>query len=346
MGNFHCIPSDCATVHWREYLSPSVRYRYSGEDWVYIEGADDFKIERPLGQCDTAYRVTGRSPTNGLANCGVSWQIDPTPAYPWTINTTGRVIGLEYVETETRTEYASYPNGRCNTSEIIGETPFCFAYLKWEGQTDISKGGLSYFYGTWIEEFENDNPQTMHQIDSIERIDGLPDDCGTCVLTIYKDEKIILEKGHAQCPEVEILPCRLSEVNKELKIEKQPFLERIEVIPYAYQNFGINLFRKDIPDECLNILKNTVAQIVPLPGGIPTPHNGPIDQDFTYGFVQQICSHPGCPPPEYTVVCDCCEECPDGTCAVECGDHICCYNTLTGKAVQQIDKNNYCGDEN
>jgi hypothetical protein len=48
-------------------------------------------------------------------------------------------------------------------------------------------------------------------------------------------------------------------------------------------------------------------------------------------------SPPGCPPPLVKLECcpetGCPEECPPGTCAVLCGDHICCYNK-NGKAVK------------
>ena len=40
------------------------------------------------------------------------------------------------------------------------------------------------------------------------------------------------------------------------KVEKLPYLERLEVVPFAYQNFGFSLYQADIPDECLNIYLN------------------------------------------------------------------------------------------
>ena len=51
MGNFHCIPSTCARVVWREYLSPVVRWRYPGEEWKEIE-ADDYQIDDQKPQFD------------------------------------------------------------------------------------------------------------------------------------------------------------------------------------------------------------------------------------------------------------------------------------------------------
>ena len=77
-----------------------------------------------------------------------------------------------------------------------------------------------------------------------------------------------------------------------------------------------------------------LQETVPLPGAVNP-----------YVFIAQISSAPNCPPPEYTVICDCamCESCPDGTCPVECNGHICCYDTTTGVAVKEIPIDEYCG---
>ncbi|NJL53498.1 MAG: hypothetical protein HC930_17430 [Hydrococcus sp. SU_1_0] len=81
MGNFHCISSDCATVHYREYLPPKIRWQYGNEPSQEIEG-DDYSLTQALGQCSVAYEVKGRAATNGLTYCGSGLQIDPTPTIP------------------------------------------------------------------------------------------------------------------------------------------------------------------------------------------------------------------------------------------------------------------------
>lgn len=49
MGNFHCIPSSCAEVNYREYEASKIRWRYGNEPWQQIIGADDYstKIIKP-----------------------------------------------------------------------------------------------------------------------------------------------------------------------------------------------------------------------------------------------------------------------------------------------------------
>ena len=92
-----------------------------------------------------------------------------------------------------------------------------------------------------------------------------------------------------------------------------------------------------MPKECLDIYITVTTVPTDLNDFIPTP--GVINP---YNFIAQICSVPGCPPPEYQVICNCdCESCPDGTCAVECDGQICCYDT-DGIAIKSIAIDDYC----
>jgi hypothetical protein len=161
-----------------------------------------------------------------------------------------------------------------------------------------------------------------------------------CQFKVFKNGQTIYNETRSTCPEVQKISCTLSEQNKAVKVNKLPYLERVEVVPYAYLNFGLNVFQAAIPSNCLNIYNNLTTTIIPLFNGFPTPSNS---SQANYNFVDQICSYPGCPPPQFDVICDCqCQSCPGDTCPIECGDHICCYNDY-GVSVQTIPKANYCG---
>lgn len=344
MGNFHCIPSTCATVVYREYLPPAVRYRYGNDDWTVIEGGDNFTIDRPPGQCDTNYEVKGRTARNGLSYCGVSWQTDPTPVIDWRIITTGKVIGLKTIAQAPRKKFGIRANGRCNTSNVVGTTKQLFAYLQWENQTSPSQGGIIYFDESFKGLFD---AKQLIIIDSIRRLDGGDDNCANCEFTVTKQGQVVHSESRSECPQAEILPCRLSDQFKEIKIEKEAYLQRIEIRNQSIET--IYLPPSDIPlidtnqldNECLNIYNTYVLAPPSLSNFVPIP--GVINP---YQFIAQICSASGCPPPQYDVICDCdCQSCPDNTCPVECDDHICCYDA-TGKAVLAIPRNEYCGAEN
>ncbi len=94
-----------------------------------------------------------------------------------------------------------------------------------------------------------------------------------------------------------------------------------------------------IPSNCLNVYNNAIFVIPPPIDALKDPDAVPFDS-----FVDQICSAPGCPPPEYQVLCDSCdcENCPPGTRAVTCNGVVCCYGS-DGKAVKEIAPEDYCG---
>jgi hypothetical protein len=107
---------------------------------------------------------------------------------------------------------------------------------------------------------------------------------------------------------VQLVPASLATDTKSIAIQKAANLERLEI-----NNTGI-------PPECLNLY------II----------------GTTTDFKAQICSSPGNPPPIYDVVCCApCDFCPAGTCPVECGGQICCYDS-NGISVQSIALANYC----
>lgn len=336
VGNWYCVPSSCGRVVYREYLPPVVRWRYPGEAWQEIEG-DDFTIVEELDlSLNTNYQIIAHTPltvTNGQQQ---QWNTTDT-VYSSQIQANGiEDWYLKIFWNKTNSFYYRYPptayfscfseNGNQAPSASQRSATFDLVY-KTQG-TWITKR-LATTNALWLIRIEPVNPNLRKTI---------------CNLTITNNGQIVYEETRSVCPEVEQLPCRLSDEIKQITIEKIPYLERIEVIDYAYQNFGLNVLRRDIPNECLNIYNNLTTSIIPLPGGIPTPSNNPIDQDYDYGFIQQICSASNCPPPAYQVICDCnCESCPKDTCPVECGDHICCYDD-NGIAVKSIPIDNYCGD--
>jgi hypothetical protein len=344
MGNWHCISSGCAKVVYREYEPPKIRWRYGQEPWQEIAG-DDYSATQELGKCNVSYIVKGKSAINGLGYCGASWQTDPSPVNSWTINTTGAVLGLKRKQDSLRNKYQTNPNGTCG-SQIIGTTWQWFSYLAWVGQTNINSGGIIYFDEKWIGNFDSQPAgKEVVKIDSIKRADGLPDNCGNYIFKIFKNGQIVYTEARATAPEVEKIPCRLSTIEKQIKIEKLPYLEKVEVVPFQYSAYKLPgvpapiVEASKIPPECLNIYNNAIY-VIPPSGQSLNPNSIPFDS-----FIAQICSAPGCPPPEYQVICDCnnCQSCPDGTCPVECDGQVCCYGS-DGVSVQAITLADYCGE--
>lgn len=332
MGNSHCISSSCATVHYRKYEPPKIRWRYENEPWQEIIGADNYSLEQPKGQCcDLIYRV---EVTTYLV------RFDRNPSYtpvkfsyiregtnyasPPIIY--GRVLGLEYNNTQKRI------NGVSRT--------FFINWMSCSGVQRNSQISSNSDITGW------DDSRTS--ITSITVVGSRLDNCGGCVFKVLKNEQTVYTETRAVCPEVQKIPCQLSTVNKQIEIKKLPFLEKVEVVPYQYSAYklpgiGAPINQADpIPSQCLNVYNNAIYVIPPDPDAVKYPNAEPFNS-----FIAQICSASGCPPPEYEVICDCitCESCPNGTCPVECDGQICCYDTATGKAVQTIALANYCGGQ-
>ncbi|MEL6494098.1 MAG: hypothetical protein AAFQ41_03115 [Cyanobacteria bacterium J06623_7] len=331
MGIFHCVPSGCAEVRYQPYelVEPKLlRYRYPGESWVEIE-ADDYQINdyRSSSATISVDSVTFKH----VVGTGPNRRVFPNSFF---LGTGGRFIQFTYKQ-----------------PFVGGFSKVCVKYVDvFDGQTYENCRSSPSSGSVWEEGGALDVEVVTETIQAPN----------VCVFLVYRDGNLVYQRRHNACPEVEVLneggnsnpvtttedgaKCQLSDRIKVIEIEKLPFLERVEVTDFDYQNFGANVFRADIPDNCLVVRKNGVAAITPLPGGIPTPSNSAIGQNFTYGFIQQICSDEGCPPPLYEVVCDCdSEECPAGTCPVICGDTVCCYNSGTGISIDSIPLENYGG---
>ncbi len=300
MGNFHCIPEGCGRVVYREYLPSVVRWRYPGEQWQEIEG-DDYSIDERPAQC-----------------CG-SWDITVEYYVP------GCNRALDYSGTRT----VRIPYGKYRRLEYQLDNPFVrtqIAVIYWDCRQNKEKsisvwsstGKSSILPNCGDPTAIHDQPGSTYQLVSAVRVDAGQETCTECTFTVYKNQEVVHSEQRENCPQGEILPCRLSDEVKEIKIEKEAYLQRIEVRNESIDVVSVSpldaplIFTSQLPTDCLNIYKTAtlappiLSEYVPVPGVINP-----------YQFIQQICSAPGCPPPEYQVICDCeCESCPDGTCPV------------------------------
>jgi hypothetical protein len=165
-----------------------------------------------------------------------------------------------------------------------------------------------------------------------------------CRFKIFRQGVEVRQEVRATCPEVQVIPCSLDPTGiKSFKITKDRFISRVDVTNKSVTQVFLPpsntpVFEiKDLPPECLNVYVASVVAPPFVASNLPSP-------GFElWDFKAQICSMVGCPPPTYEVLCeDCCESCPDGTCALECDGKICCYNDY-GLSVREIELTNYCG---
>lgn len=340
MGNFHCVPSGCAEVVYQEYLPPKVRWRYPGEAWQEIIGANNYSTEIISDlSLNTSYRYYFRSiPTANLSTG--TWGAETPSSSGFNAN------GINNWHLRARwrqTDYYRYPpeakfftgesTPYSNLSTSDRQASYYLRYTDNLGQ--LIERSLGTSTGIWVTKIEAVDPTKRKN---------------NCLFKIFKNGSIVHQETRSVCPEVEKIPCSLSSEVKTIEIKKLPYLERVDVVPYEYATYRQSGFSSapipivqanDIPDECLNIYKNAIYVIPPPEEALKDPNSIPFDS-----LVQQICSSPGCPPPEYQVLCDSCGciSCPDKTHPVTCDDVVCCYGD-DGKPVLEIPISNYCGGD-
>ncbi len=325
---------------YQEYEPPKIRYRYPGEDWQELI-ADNYELEQPfVPGAEQLHRnvikakaicISRFPPINSLPAIYEAGELFDV-IVPATLVNRGAVASEcssngDLTYWRVNYNYTSIGSGNvCNRLPTVG-------IFRWAEDTSKT---ISTQYSTTIA--PGASKIINFQIERDESYAPLTCNNSNCFFKVYYQGELIYEEDRVDCPEVEIIPCKLSEEYKEIDIDKIPYLERVEVTEYAYQNFGFGVYQGNIPVECLNIYKNTTATIIPISDIIPVSTNSP---QSAYGFIGQICSYPGCPPPKYDVVCQDCELCPEETCPVQCGDKICCYDQ-DGVAVKEIALEDYC----
>ena len=343
-GNWFCVPDGCARVSYRPYLPPGIRYRYPGEDWVSVDG-DDYSLKKTYDfgnsgfyvYADATVQVQSSNPNFKYNGYGCNDTI--------TIRSRVTISGGEILDYELN-DFVERDQVQLKLTTNLGIDFVEFQYPDSNGNFPSYLNRFSVPYIGDCSEPEDPTSASSVGVKDVrnirfEGISGNQPEIKSCTLTITKDGQVVYQETRDICPEVEReQTCKLSDTWQEIKVEKTNYLERVEVVPYEYKNFALGVYQGKIPEQCLNIYKNTTATIIPQFEGIPTPSNS---AESTYGFIQQICSAPGCPPPEYIVTCDCdCQSCPDNTCAVFCDNHVCCADKLTGKTVIQIPLEDYC----
>lgn len=365
MSLFNCIPNDCARVVWQKYEKGSgLRYRYSGEDWVYING-EDYSIDESKTLPHDFYRIYATATIQRKARAGYYadrqheiyniYQCGDQAELRATANVAG--IILDYYFNPSVEEQSVILNVLRNFNGYQVTQEVYFDYIDSNG----NKINNSPAYLSGCETIPETDNQTLNRIgistpSSLRFVNSNNQEIEPtfqCIFTVFKNNEIIHAETREECPEVEILEsgCKLSDKHEEIVIEKFSYLERVDVVDKYYQvytglinpgEYGLFVVAQDIPDNCLNIYNLSVSTIVPI-GSIPFSLTNTPQKEFEYKLIAQICSDPDCPAPKFKVICDCdCQPCPDGTCAIICDDHVCCNDPTTGKNITSIPIDEYC----
>ena len=378
MGKFHCVESDCATVWVKKrekeekLIGDAVEFAYN--NYFYYAEADSFTYEDDIGQVcyweDQEHIKqniidANENPIPGnYMSSHLPWDCVPTGSYQG-----GRIDTYpngRLRSSASRPRYAN--NGR---ARLIDYSP---NNVVWEGDLTNAHAFLSRYYPEGkgnicdlnvIRDCHISQILTGLECDwlSFEMMERSPPKQYTLTFHNYRG-RVYHKAGTSYSPrspyQTDIFdrnmpvltgtnrPKYIGLVNprkitipakwEKYELKKLSYLEVVEVVAHAYnfdfQNYFLNGSpeRVEIPKHCLNIYRSPTN-----PSTTPPLFN--IFRDKPE-FVTQFCSNdPGTlTPPEYYVVCNCDPQCPPGTCAVQCGDRICCYDN-DGVAVTSIQIN-------
>ncbi len=227
MGNWHCVPSSCAEVFYTEFKQAPLRWRYPGEDWNEIDG-DDYSLTKREHQCPVRYNLKYQTiDQGGILDTNKTYDTGGVtgPIYAWGLS---RVFENQ-ISLGIKQDYCGI-----NSNPQCGSTR---AYRKWfyhrGGRLDINGNTLPPG-NTVGYSFLNLNNGWGFKLFDLRPGNGQLDNCGDCTFKVFKNGQVIYTEVRTDCPDVEKLPCKLEEKNKRIEIKKLPFIERVEVVPYAY----------------------------------------------------------------------------------------------------------------
>ncbi len=317
MGNFHCISAPCSDIIYQKYLPPIFRYRYPGEDWQVVKGANDWSFEEKTECLGIPHQLH-------YSRIDVKFNDDATDC--WEIGTTQLAPRKDWIY-HTETPHTNFEIWVDNTFIQSFEDPYDM--VGWRLKTCVYVWWDIYYHRPNGDRYLLLRIKAFGiQIDYWGVKPGWEDRCvNRCTFKALNNSVILHEETRDVCPEVEYNECRLDSQVHKVTVKKEKWSSKIQVVN-NYSDFDfltefLKFWHGYIPTHCIEIWKTPVLDFwdFGVPDGNPTI--------FTehYKFIGQYCSSEGCPPPEYSVACnDDCESCPPNTCEVICDGHRCCYN--------------------
>lgn len=177
---------------------PIIEWQYPGEDKQRILGADNYLVQQEQGKCPVPYKF--------------KFRYKPLPSSDW-----------RYGETNATNLYPPFENMFIRSDDrTFGEDPKGFPTLTVRFENYYVYGGNGR-YNVFFElthsladgrrvtsqpiAFESTawNVEHVTEFLGMERLDGLPDNCGGCTFTVTKNGVTVYQKTTPQCPTVNVV---------------------------------------------------------------------------------------------------------------------------------------------
>lgn len=179
-------PSDSKTI---------IEWQYPDEEKNRIIGADDYKVEQEQGKCPVFYHVFGTyySKNHSQGGCNLtaffrtasSVRGDHVLSYLPQIGDSNRwVLSLTTGEMRfNNISFFEYEN------KNLTNKPGTYGIINYTNTACRNTTGFGYGFNLIVT--------------NIVRVDGQPDDCGNCILTISKNGQTVYQRSEPVCPIVE-----------------------------------------------------------------------------------------------------------------------------------------------
>ena len=329
----YCKDAGKAVINYRSYSEGIIRYRYPSQNWQEING-DSYEIINNTGseQQIPRYRVfltakvIGRYPPDlkkpAIFNDGDIVSLRSSNPFYGIIknsvvfNIDGRKrVNFKSINRTASTGSAQYENTTCYIQDSVSTI---------QSNESAYKKGFLYDYNS-TNTYAGITDVTISHV-SEEVNDAFPPlvcspKNSNCIFKVFNCEGKVTEIVRPECPEVEQIEPELGE-EKSITVSPIPKNHYIEVNNFAYSissGTSKSASKISIPPHCLNIYK--------VDGTFFNPVAKSNNDEHPLKLIAQVCSAKCSPPPQVNVICLPPDKCPPGTCEVQCGNHVCCYNS-------------------
>lgn len=325
-----------AKINIRPYLAPRLEYQYPGESkqTIFSNGGELSYELKEIYPDGTKFYVFGIYTSKSISHCNQQQLF----------RSVGSVKSPFSVSSDPNQYNELFVQGSDGVQRALRRISQSLYDSKYRGFV----AGTSIIYRHPGNDCPNVNRSYGHspvEGFSVPENNNITGECQFRITETFDDgsTKIRHQETRDICPTVQQFDCELGDV-KTITIKLDSFEALFASDGSNFDNplvefFDINSeivnYFSGNPDNCLLIwaVKRQFVDNAFHTGEIPVIRQ-----------IVQICSAPGCPSPQFNHQCfSDCEECPDNTCPVECGDHICCYDD-NGKSIKEIPIENYCNE--
>lgn len=331
-SNSYCKDAGKAVINYRSYSEGKIRYRYPNQNWQEING-DNYELEETKKSNTIEfpwYFITCEATVNGRFPSTESRPIIFANGQTVKGKTNASFSGVDlssvignYDSAFVRANFNYVQGSSFNATERVEDTNCFYRNINWNVNCDEEEFNQVFYNRKSTS--ASLGVTNLRNFGLVEDVSQTHRTCSPstdkCVFKVYHCDELVHEQTSQYCPEIEQIEPELGE-EKSITVSPISKNHYIEVNNFAYSissGTSKSASKISIPPHCLNIYK--------VDGTFFNPVAKSNNDEHPLKLIAQVCSAKCSPPPQIDVTCFPPEECPPNTCEVQCGNHVCCYNS-------------------